>query len=46
MKHWETNKRPSSENVIGFTPTPGVATIRVFPSGLRIATSPLLMSVQ
>ena len=46
MKHWETNSRPSSEKVIGLTPTPGDATTRVSPSGVRMPTSPLLMSVQ
>ena len=46
MKHWETNSRPSSEKVIGLTPTPGEATMRVSPSGVRMETSPLLMSVQ
>ena len=42
----DTNSRPSSENVIGFTPRPGEAITEIVPSGVRLATSPKENSVQ
>ena len=44
--HCDTKSRPSSENVIGFTPRPGEATTVVVPSGVRFPTSPMAKSVQ